>query len=329
MSCDNKDKINTLFSNLTGDYTSIFPNIDWNDDLYNLTSDTINDIRTRIPKIDITDVTTGVVNGSGAFDQFMKSAAAHLREEYDKNRITGSDYTKAWISLMDSSLAQAVAFTIQKDDAYWRAVTAQLAAITALINMEVAKAQAAALQAETSNKKAEYGLTKAKIVTEELTQCQLSYTTETMMPAQKSQVDAQTAQVSYTTANMLPKQVDKLDKEIEHIGSQIVMTDYQISDVLPAQVALVNEQMESQRANTSDTRSDGTTPIVGSIGKQKDLYSQQITSYQRDAEVKAASIWKDIYTTQFAITEAEPFPTMTTNTVVNDVLSSIKTKNGL
>lgn len=343
MSCDNKLEIDDIYNHLVIGYTDYFPNIDWNDDLYNLTQDTINDIRGRIHKIEITDVTTGVVNGTGAFDQFMKSAAAHLREEYDKNRITGADYTKAWISLMESSMNQAVLFTIQKDEAYWKALNAQLAAITALINMEVQKAQLAALKTQTDTQKANFALTKAKIYTEELQQCQIKFQTEQVMPSQKSQIDAQTvltgaqtlhtgaqtAQVSYTTSDLLPTQKANTEAQTVHTGAQTDQIVYTTTNILPENKKLITEQTEAQRASTLDTRTDGTTPVKGSIGKQKDLYSQQITSYKRKSEVDAAQLWLSAWTVHRTTDEELIPPMQLQNPGINEVLDTLKIRNVL
>ena len=351
MSCDNKLEIDDIYNHLIAGYNDYFPNINWNDDLYNLTHDPINDIRNRVHKVEIADVTTGIVNGTGAFDQFMKSAAAHLREEYDKNRITGADYTKAWISLMESSMNQAVVFTIQKDDAYWKAIGAQLAAITALINMEVQKAQLAALKTQTDTQKANFALTKAKIYTEELQQCQIKFQTEQLMPSQKLQVDAQTVltgaqtlQVSYTTSDMLPTQkaqVEAQTSQVIYTTSNMLPTQkanteaqteqvvFTTTNILPENKKLIMEQTETQRASTLDTRTDGATVVKGSIGKQKDLYSQQITTYKRKSETDAAQLWLSAWTVHRTTDEELEPPMQLMNPGINEVLDTIKVRNAL
>ena len=94
------------------------------------------------------------------------------------------------------------------------------------------------------------------------------------------------------------------------------------------QIILVSEQGEAQRAQTMDTRSDGTT-VTGLMGKQKELYSQQITSYKRDAEVKAGKLWIDAWITMKTIDEGLLPPDQFTNTEINEVLATLKTNNVL
>ena len=87
-------------------------------------------------------------------------------------------------------------------------------------------------------------------------------------------------------------------------------------------------QSEAQRAQVSDTLSDG-TPVAGLIGKQKDLYTQQINSYKRDAEVKAGKLWIDAWITMKTIDEGLLPPDQFTNTEINEVLATLKTNNVL
>lgn len=69
--------------------------------------------------------------------------------------------------------------------------------------------------------------------------------------------------------------------------------------------------------------------MVGSIGKQKALYDQQITSYQRDAEVKAAKIFSDAWITQKTIDEGLTAPSALQNASLDRILTVIKTNNKL
>lgn len=104
---------------------------------------------------------------------------------------------------------------------------------------------------------------------------------------------------------------------------------YNLDNILPQQLKLVQEQAESQRAQTSDTRLDGVTTITGVLGKQKALYDQQITSYKRDSEVKAAKLFTDAWITQKTIDEGLLAPTGFQNTSVDTILTKLKTLNGL
>jgi hypothetical protein len=161
-----------------------------------------------------------------------------------------------------------------------------------------------------------------------------TYNLSFMLPKQLEMLTAQVAQQitetdisEYNLSNLLPGQLAKLQAETLNVEQQTDIGEYQINYILPKQLALTNEQVETQRSQTLDTRTDGAT-IVGSVGKQKELYSQQITSYQRDAEVKAAKIFTDAWITQKTIDEGLLPPTGFTNASIDDVLDVVKANNG-
>jgi len=150
-----------------------------------------------------------------------------------------------------------------------------------------------------------------------------------------------TASIEYRTAEynhsmMQPLQKEILEKQsssatlqIEGLDLDNQTKDFTLINILPTQRNLLSEQMEAARAQTLDVRSDGITPVVGSVGKQKDLYAQQITSYQRKSELDAARLWSDAWTVQKTIDEGLVAPTNFTNVNVDSVLAKIRTSNGL
>jgi len=101
-----------------------------------------------------------------------------------------------------------------------------------------------------------------------------------------------------------------------------------ITGLIGRQRALLAEQVESERAKTLDTRTD-TTTVVGSIGKQKDLYSEQITSFIKDAKHKTAKMYLDGWITQKTLDGALLAPAELQNAAVDSVLASIRATNTL
>lgn len=148
-----------------------------------------------------------------------------------------------------------------------------------------------------------------------------------------SQVQIETGKLEYATGQMKAKTVEteyavnkvKLATEDAAYG----VNKYNLSNLMPAQLKLLNEQLEVQRAQTSDTRSDGTTPVNGVLGKQRALYTQQITSYQRDAEMKATKLFTDAWITMKTIDEGLLPPSNFQNTSLDGILTRIKQNNDL
>ena len=154
-----------------------------------------------------------------------------------------------------------------------------------------------------------------------------------------AQAQAQTAQVQLVTARV-QLETSKMQFAMANYEALNAQATYALTTMklatedqtfcnLKAQEALIKEQTETARSQTLDTRSDGVTTVAGTVGKQKDLYTQQITSYQRDSEVKAGKFWVDAWITQKTIDEGLVPPTQFTNANVDDVLSTIKTNNNL
>lgn len=277
MSCSAEVEANRLLEELTKGDDFTLPDIDMSGPEWDIPGGNDSPIFGAIDKISNESLTTREVGGSGTFDALMESAHNHLKAEFKANRITGGEYTKAYIAMMESCMSNAVQFLLGRDQAYWAAAMAQIQAVTARVQLATSKAQFVLAKIQALSAKSEYALTKMKIATESETYCAALFNA---------------------------------------------------SQMLPQQLKLVTEQTEAQRAQTLDTRSDGTT-VTGSVGKQKELYSQQITSYQRDAEVKASKLFTDAWITQKTIDEGLNPPNGFTNASIDTILTKLKSNNGL
>lgn len=277
MSCSAEVEANRLLEELTKGDDFTLPDIDMSGPEWDIPGGDGSPIFGAITKITNESLTTREVGGSGTFDALMESAHNHLKAEFKANRITGGEYTKAYIAMMESCMSNAVQFLLGRDQAYWAAAMAQIQAVTARVQLATSKAQFVLAKIQALSAKSEYALTKIKIATESETYCAALFNA---------------------------------------------------SQMLPQQLKLVTEQTEAQRAQTLDTRSDGTT-VTGSVGKQKELYSQQITSYQRDAEVKASKLFTDAWITQKTIDEGLNPPNGFTNASIDTILTKLKSNNGL
>ena len=277
MSCSAEVEANRLLEELTKGDDFTLPDVDMTGPEWDIPGGDASPIFGAIDKISNESLTTREVGGSGTFDALMESAHNHLKAEFKANRITGGEYTKAYIAMMESCMSNAVQFLLGRDQAYWAAAMAQIQAVTARVQLATSKAQFVLAKIQALSAKSEYALTKMKIATESETYCAALFNAE---------------------------------------------------KILPAQERLIQEQYEVQRAQTQETRSDA-LPILGSIGKQKELYSQQITSYQRDAEVKAAKLFTDAWITQKTIDEGLNPPNGFTNASIDTILTKLKSNNGL
>ncbi len=64
--------------------------------------------------IAITDVTSGIIDGTGDFDKLMTVVDALLQNQFDQNRIKSTDYASVYLGAIQSAMAQSIAFVLSK-----------------------------------------------------------------------------------------------------------------------------------------------------------------------------------------------------------------------
>ena len=299
MSCGAEAEGNSLFQTFTAGVSFETPQIDVTGPSFQIPGGMDSELYKEVTRIANSELTTTTLDGTGTFDVLMRGFKAHLKEEYNQSRITGAEYTKAYTALVESAMAQGVQFLLGKDASFWQAMSAQIQAITAKLQLETARVRHTTAQLEALNQEATFALTKMRLANENMQYCIGKFNHEQMLPAQKTGQD---------------------------IANRTAV--YNLDMIMPQQYELLVEQTEVQRAQTLDTRSDGIT-VVGAVGKQKDLYSQQIKSYQRDSELKAAKLFTDAWTVQKTVDEGFVAPANFQNPSLDSVLGHIKTNNNL
>lgn len=296
----------------------------------------------NVPTITVGQLTERKVNGSGVFDALMQSVTAHIDRERGAGRITNNDFAKAYVEFSTAALNGAIQFLLQKDQAQWAALAAQTQAKLAIVELtrarvelEKAKMEMKLLSFQANQAKVDVARGKMALATARVEYCTAEYQLENMLPkqslildVQKEQLEAQIDQMDYTTTYVLPEQM-RLTKA--QADGAIYTTTYMLPkqvDQLTHAIELIKEQAEAQRAQTLDVRKDGSA-VTGSIGKQKELHSQQIISFQRDAELKAARPFIDAWITMKTIDEGTLPPTNFNMANLDQVLTILRTNNDL
>lgn len=100
-------------------------------------------------QIELTDLTNGsIVNqewqGTGVFDTLMSAVNKNIEVQYNKGRITGSDYAQVYTQSLQATLQQSVEFLLRKDLVEAQVEIARQQAISAYVerlgkDKEVAK----------------------------------------------------------------------------------------------------------------------------------------------------------------------------------------------
>jgi len=203
--------------------------------------------------------------------------------------------------------------------------TAQTNAQTVLLGTQEAQAEyelANILPIELAKSQAQIAATDAGTLLTTSQKDKTLYETASVLPAQIAKINSDKEVSDYTWETVMPAQV-------AGITADTVGKVYNNDFILPEQRASIKEQTEAHRAKTLDTRSDGVTPITGAIGKQKDLHTQQVKSYQDDSQTKLIKILTDTWITGKSMDENYGTPSAYTEGYVNSAVAALRANLGL
>ena len=145
-----------ILSSLTEGLDFTIPSINFDDKAFEIPKALIDALQ-KVPEPLTTGLLTErIVDGNGTFDAIMAAMKEHLKIEYNEGRITGAEYTKAYIAMLQSALQFAVQYLLGRDNAYFQAIGAQTQALTNSINIYKVKVELAIAQAQAHQNKAEY-----------------------------------------------------------------------------------------------------------------------------------------------------------------------------
>lgn len=254
----------TLNDSLTTDVPYVTPAVSLDTADYNIP--TASQLTEPIVKLTNEDLSTGVVNGTGSFDTLMTGFSAHLDKEYKANRITGAEYTKAFIALTESAMAQGASYLVQRDRQYWdlqliqqQAELTEVQVATSKIKLETAKVEHAVTQLQALNLEAEYATKKLQMSLLSSQFCISEFELNDMLPRKlamlNEQVSGQTianSTATYNLSNILPKQYAMLTEQVTGQTTANSIAAYNLSKILPEQYAMLREQVAGQtKANST------------------------------------------------------------------------------
>jgi len=307
-----------ILENITAGLDFTIPDVDFDDDIYNIPQEIIDALRTPPDKLTPGLLTERKVDGNGMFDQLMTAFKVHIMEEYDSGRITGAEYTKAYIALSQAALQYAVQYLLGRDQAYYGALSALLQGFVTGINANIAKVQLAIAQAQAHQHKAQYAGTVLALAVNDAQRDLVGEQTKHAI-AQTALVEEQQEQVHAQTSDT---KKDGSTSVTGIMGGNI--------NLLKQQKILTQEQTEQTHAQTSDKRMDGTTPVSGYTGNQNSLLKMQVQAFKNDAVLKGAKVFADSFATQASMGTATVAGTGLDAAGVNSAITKLQasiTKN--
>ena len=255
-------------------------------------------------------VTDGSVSGDGIFDIWMRSLGAHLKREYAEQRITGDEYAKAYISLMNNLLNTAVGFLTQ--DAQLAMSQEQMRHDITISDAQLAMAQTKLthdtkisdaqlvieqdkLKQDTKISDAQLTLAQSKLSNEiKISDAQLKVTQDKL--AQDTKIsDAQLTlaqdKLSHET-QLLDAQVGHLSAQVSLANKELTLKDKELA-LKDKQVVLAEAQIKAAQVQYQDTI-DGKA-IGGVLGKQMKVYDAQAKGFKDNALQAATKIMVDTW----------------------------------
>lgn len=294
-----------------------------------------------------TDLTTQIVGGTGLFDELMDSVSSQLSSQYDKGSITGSDFATVYLGSMQSVLQQSVAFLLSKEKAGLEADLIAQQILVAEQEVLNAQKQNELLDQQILNMQQEVLLNTAKVAN---TEADTINTT-----AKKVVIDNEALTIAAKTA-LMTVQTTNANKEGALIDQQILVATEQVGKTaqeklnlasgklkIEAETSLVVQNRTNAVTNNTtlvrqqeklvaekgllaqktvtETAQTVTGATSGVVGAQTALYNKQTDGFDRDAEQKAAQIYKDIWVVQRTTDNATVADN--TNSLANTDIASV------
>ena len=191
--------------------------------------------------LNVTELTTAEIAGTGVFDVLMQSVKNHVQEEHAKSRITGKEYATVYLEALQSTLAQSVEYLLRAktlgfelDNLGKQGVLLDHQAEIAIKDAQLKFAQIAQTQAQTELteqqvKSAEAEAHKIPVEISLLrSNLELASVEKDLRIAQVGLAETEKDIAVYNLANKTPVEVELLQAQTDNAQSQIALTEAQV-----------------------------------------------------------------------------------------------------
>jgi len=258
------------------------------------------DIKTaQLDTLDIKELTTQQLNGTGVFDVLMSTSAMHIQLEYDKGRIRGQEYAQVYLGAMQAVLTTSVDYLnrsrllgieISNQEKQGLLIEGQIKLVEAQAE-QVIKETTLKLPAEVGNITA----TTERVVAE----------TTSKLPAEIASIQASTA---LSDANkdrvveeltLIPLQGNLLTAQSGQVGAETILTNKRVDQLtqelakIPVEVQLLEGQVLNQTAQNEliNAQADGVVLQNSKVPKEIVLLDKQ--ALQADGGIALTTAQKE------------------------------------
>lgn len=214
--------------------------------------------------LDVTELTTAEIAGTGVFDVLMQSVKNHVQEEHAKSRITGKEYATVYLEALQSTMAQSIEYLLRAktlgfelDNLGKQGVLLDHQAEIAIKDAQLKFAQIAQTQAQTELteqqvKSAEAEAHKIPVEISLLrSNLELAGVEKDLRIAQVSLAETEKDIAVYNLANKTPVEVELLQAQTDNAQSQIALTEAQVIKITEENkvIPYTIERMQAEIAN--------------------------------------------------------------------------------
>lgn len=253
---------------------------------------------TTSPDFSIKELTTGELDGNGAFDIIMATLQKHLWREYENNRIRGTDYANAYVGMLNNALGQITGYALNK---------AKLP-----LELQLLEAQIQKVATDTIVATKQGGLIDAQIKKETAETERIHLEMTHKLPKELALIDAQIANMkaevalkAYELQFIKPIQLQIMREELALKKEQVKIAikelelkEYELLNKLPAEVRSLDAQgkLYAQKVITEKAQTDSSVIGSGSvIYHNNKVLAEQARSYDNDGKIKVLSILTDTW----------------------------------
>jgi len=269
----------------------------------------------KAPTID--DITEAIIDGSGAFDIFMKAGTAQLDSQYNKNRIKGAEYAASYIQMMEMMMTQANLFVLKKFETEIQAKKIPYELEKIKYDMLVSANQAVATEQQAKLSEQQRLELEANGEYERMIKNANAENIENSTVLIKKQIESEVAKTKTAYVNIkLAKEKGESDRangiaernlikaKAENTENNTALIKKQISDT-HAKTLLLNTQITELVANGQTERALKTSQIrVQEVNAR--LYARQIVGFDDKDRRETYKITMDAWAVQAA--EVSPNP---------------------
>ena len=300
--------------------------------------------------LDVTELTTAEIAGTGVFDVLMQSVKNHVQEEHTKSRITGKEYATVYLEALQSTMAQSIEYLLRAktlgfelDNLGKQGVLLDHQAEIAIKDAQLKFAQIAQTQAQTE-------LTEQQVKTAEAeahkipveisllrSNLELASVEKDLRIAQVGLAETEKDIAVYNLANKTPVEVELLQAQTDNAQSQIALTEAQVVKITEENkvIPYTIERIQAEIANMtrqSDILEKELEIKISSLALQDkqllladaELEIRRLELDVKRAEVEAAQAQAQLYAAKVLTENAQTMDAAHPNSVLGSNIAVLR-----